>query len=252
MNKTISTLNPRLDSESGNVLFLILIAVALFAALSYAVTQSTRSGGGSTERETSVLSGASMTQYPAGLRTSVVRMVLSGTDITQLEFDAPSVVLTTNERVSVFHPRGGGAVFQQAPANLMANNQAGAWFFNANWDIPDIGLSDNADGNDLIAFLPGVTRAVCSAVNEEVNFVNDITDCNSTDGIIPDIDSGLTESNIRENIQIDTGGVIFPFTNQEDLENSTPSCTAFKAHPAGCFFDASNSEYVYYAVLLER
>ncbi|HEY8190982.1 MAG TPA: hypothetical protein VIG74_01055, partial [Alphaproteobacteria bacterium] len=59
--------------ERGNVLFLILIAVALFAALSYAVTQSSRSGGGDANSETNLINSATLTQYPAGLRTSIIR-----------------------------------------------------------------------------------------------------------------------------------------------------------------------------------
>lgn len=240
-------------SQSGNVLFLILIAVALFAALSYAVTQSTRSGGGSTDRETSILSGASMSQYPAGLRTSVVRMILGGIDILNVEFDPPSAVAGGDEAVSVFHPLGGGAVFQQAPSNLMANGQPGTWFFNANWDIPDIGIS-GAGGNDLIAFLPGVSLGVCRAVNDEVNFVDDISDCTSADGVVPDINSTLDESKIRETIRISGSGVAFPITNQEDLTNANGSCSSFVGHPTGCFWDATTrgGEYVFYSVLLER
>src|ERR1039458_1324840 len=60
--------------ESGNVLFLILIAVALFAALSYAVTQSSRSGSTESTGEKSLISSSTLTQYPAGVRTDIIRM----------------------------------------------------------------------------------------------------------------------------------------------------------------------------------
>lgn len=49
--------------RAGNVLFLILIAVALFAALSYVVIQGTRSGGGSTQAENVKLETAKLMNF---------------------------------------------------------------------------------------------------------------------------------------------------------------------------------------------
>ena len=80
--------------ERGNVLFLILIAVALFAALSYAVTQSSRSGGGDATDETNAVNAASITQYPTGVRTAILRMTIDGTDVTTIEFNDPRAVQT--------------------------------------------------------------------------------------------------------------------------------------------------------------
>lgn len=53
---------------------MILIAVALFAALSFAITQSTRTGGSSTSRETTDLEASKILQYAVSVDTTLQRM----------------------------------------------------------------------------------------------------------------------------------------------------------------------------------
>jgi hypothetical protein len=237
-------------NEKGNVLFLILIAVALFAALSYAVTKSTRSGGGTTDRERAILSGATLTQHPTALRTSLIRMILAGTDVTEIFFNPPAAFGAVDPNVLVFHPDGGGALFQNAPADIMAGGGEGVWNFNGLFDVPEIGVSDTATGNDLVAFLPGVTQGVCIQINDEFQFFDDITDCTTTDGVVPDVTAAATtEANFSANVTDATPFVSGP---QEDLVNANVACTAFRGDASGCFFDSDNGEYVFYSVLIER
>src|SRR5690606_6731004 len=112
----------------------------------------------------------SLTQYPTGLRSSVLRMILAGADVRNIMFNAPAAfdAVSSGEHVLlVFHPDGGGAVFQDAPADVMANAQPGEWTFNAELDVPQIGRH-GVGGNDLIAFLVGVNQPVCERINEEL------------------------------------------------------------------------------------
>ena len=73
--------------ERGNVLFLILIAVALFAALSYAVTSSTRSGNANITEDQIKLGASRVQQYVSLMRTEVQRlMVARGCTVENLDW----------------------------------------------------------------------------------------------------------------------------------------------------------------------
>ena len=233
-------------SESGNVLFLILIAVALFAALSYVVTQSTRSGGGSTEREKNILSSAQMTQYPTALRTSIIRLVLGGVGIENVKFNAPGA-FGASTNAEVFHPQGGGATYQAAPAELMNGGLAqGVWVYNADFEVPGIGL-DGSGGNDLIAFLPNVSTGVCLQVNEELGLgVSACTAGDLTGGIpeMPNSTAGLANTM--------TGSYVFPTADQVDIDGPASCATVFDRQASGCFYDVTGVRNVFYSVLLER
>lgn len=246
-------------NERGNVLFLILIAVALFAALSYAVTQSSRSGG-DTGRETNILNSAQITQYPNQIRTGILRQVIDGTDPLNILFNPPPFTNLdpATLRVGVFHPQGGGAVFQNASGDFMdptGTNTAGEWYYNYEFEVNNIGLSSStisgSPGNEIIAFLPAISLSVCQRINVEAGITANITDAPP---ILDGNRSGTATGGYRVNV-VDTngataGGITAAPTGDVVLE--TAPAGQLDGQTFGCFQNPTTVEYVYYHVINER
>lgn len=248
------------NGERGNVLFLILIAVALFAALSYAVTQSTRSGSGDASGETNLINSAQLAQYPAGVRTSVVRMVIGGIAVDQIGFDAPANFAAVSDLTyNVFHPTGGGAVFQLAPKDVLntssPGNTGGRWIFSSFYQINGVGSTTPApagnSGNDIIAFLPGVAMNVCKKLNDELGIVATGGQADSipatTLGAIPT----MTQNMVLFNNAGPNGAIGIPAGEPVGIIAGD-----LIGQPFGCFrhgaVGAATATYIYYHVLVER
>lgn len=62
-------------SQSGNVLFIIFLAIALFSALTYAVTQSSQ-GSGDMDREEAILQGSNFLESILSIRAKIQRNIM--------------------------------------------------------------------------------------------------------------------------------------------------------------------------------
>jgi len=225
--------------EHGNVLFLVLIAVILFAALSYAVTSSSRTQANK-PKGIDTVGAAELNQYPATVRMATMSMRIEGTDVEALEFNPPANFSSlTSTDIGVFHPEGGGASYQAAASNLMASNNQGTWHFNAEFEIDNIGMNIGSDfaGNDIIAFLPGVRQGICTEINDKIDITTAVPNTNAdfSTSYTKDMDDAYTSPSAE--IIIGTAG-----------SNGTGGLTG---QPFGCFQN-NGGEYVYYQVLLER
>lgn len=237
-------------NQKGNVLFLILIAVALFAALSYAVTQSSRSGGDAS-RETNILNAAQLTQYPTSIRTAVLRLVIDGYQDTNILYNPPAAGFTAgSEPFEVFATIGGGAIHQDAPVEVMQTggiNPTGIWYVNMDFEVPNLGRNAaGITGNELTAFLPGITESVCTRINLEAGISASPADLNP---VIGTDFSGGGNGNFDKNIGVLADYVAAQNTQLDNAGND------FTSQPFGCFNNgtgAGTGDYVMYTVLLER
>lgn len=75
------------SASAGNVLFLILIAVALFAALSYAVTSSNRTSGGDVSKEQVKMLTNQMQQFKSTLTQAYMRLRTNGCSRESIHFN---------------------------------------------------------------------------------------------------------------------------------------------------------------------
>lgn len=164
--------------ERGNILFLILLAVVLFAALSYAVTQSTQGGGKNASNEKDDARAAELLNYFSSLDVGVQRMLLTGgVKDYQLSFyyQTPHKYVyggTDNQNCTstachVFDPAGGGVIGKDLDNYTRGQLTEPERIFYTS--VPGAGTSLP----DIVIGVSGVTPGICRAINRTIG-VNDI------------------------------------------------------------------------------
>jgi hypothetical protein len=114
------TLSPT-HRENGNIFFIILVAVALFAALSFAISQGMRGSSASVSKEQSQLYASELITFAKSLESAVQRLQARGVSENDLCFDIDDYpggdtmyehASCANTRNRVFHPDGGGIFYK--------------------------------------------------------------------------------------------------------------------------------------------
>jgi len=173
-----------MNQERGNVLFIILIAVALFAALSYAVTSSSRSSGDNSKEEEEELEVAKVLNYLSHVSFGVTRIRASGTPLSQIDFytnkritSEGDVVVRDNElcietTCEVFSADGGGVSYYAFPElgevdplpnghlpSYLRPGELDAWLVN----IHDVGT----ELPEMALIISSVKPELCEKINQK-------------------------------------------------------------------------------------
>lgn len=224
-------------STSGNVLFLILIAVALFAALSYTVTQSSKGGGGGVEQDKLKIKASRIIQYASSIEQAVMRLILiNKCSVDQVSFESSSISgspanpnAPADSSCHVFNSNGGAVPVQ-------------AEFFTHAWDqisgtsqVLNVGSScNNASCSDMTYHIHlGQDKALCEAINKRLNIDTVSGNLPAHDGISLTWYAGT-------------------FTHSGRVLGNSAASLPLAGQRTACHFDANNSFYAFYHVVLER
>lgn len=240
-----------LQNEKGNVLFLILIAVALFAALSFAITSSTRTTSGDTSKDKDSLVASQILQHGAAIQNALMRMKLingcndsgfsfansvwkefpsGGPYPNSQEVNFPNAPV--NRSCHVFSSEGGSVAPQNFPDAAISNQTFGGSMSGTPLVTYGVVNDVGTAAPELLMYFPHIKRSVCEEVYKKLG----LTLSGWGFGGIPH--SSCTFAGYQN------AGVNFP---------SSPSCgTNTAGMRVWCATDTNNNAAYLFYVVLER
>ncbi len=210
--------------ENGSVLFMILIAVALFAALSYVVAQMMRGGdsGNMVGAEKASLLSDEVIGYGGQLRQSVQGLRISnGCGVEDISFETAELTgydhtPAATSNCMIFDPSGAGMTYIKPSPDV---GDGSDWVFTGANIVEDVGTASP----DLVAILPNLKLTVCNAINDKLG--------------LPGFGSDAGVS----------------FTKFQDTYASTETLDDAGGFVAGCLnYSNSGDNYFFYQVLISR
>ncbi len=164
MNRKTENKNEHIN-ERGNAIFMILVAVALFAALGYAVTNSSRTSTTLLTDEEATAYANQMMAYGNEVKTVVRRLQLRGCDETEISFENNIVTgyinpnAPSSNKCHVFDIAGGGLTWQTF-------DDAEVIFSGANV-VSGVG-NDGTNGTELNFFVRNIPTNTCITINDNL------------------------------------------------------------------------------------
>lgn len=174
-----------MHTQRGNILFLILLAVVLFAALTYAVTKGIQGGGKDASAESDRAGAAAVIGQATAIHNAVMRMTTTGGyrlnqisfgyDVTRysgaVTLDTYHNNACTTDACRVFKPGGGGVapVTFEKYATAEPNNWVSTYPKPGFYDIY-MGQWPGAktDANDIIMRIMALKPGICAEIRAQL------------------------------------------------------------------------------------
>ena len=181
----MTTQQNKIDNEQGSVIFFILIAVALFAALSFAVSNINRTGSSDITDEVAGLAASEIVQTATNYKNAIRQARIEGCADTDISFESTylSGYVNTNnppDECKIFDKTANGISYIAPQANWLdsaysADNLYGHWYFAQGVCAEDVGSGgsdcDDDSYKDLIAILPFLKRDICRIIDERQDII---------------------------------------------------------------------------------
>ena len=217
------------NTDAGNALIYVLIAIVLFAALGFTLSRQTTDSDVSEIDDAKVeFYAAQIIAYAAQAKSAVDQMTFTGSTITDFDFVLPGGAgYTTAPHIhKIFHPEGGGLTRGNLPPKAVLEISTppdAGWhmgrFNNVEWT--------DSTGTDVILTAHQITKSVCEALNKK------ITGSTTIPALTGDLDDYL----------IDTA---------TDNDLTVAVCASCESYMSLCVSDNTVSAYSFYTVLADR
>lgn len=218
-------------NQNGNVFIYILIAVGLFAALMFAISQSSSQNDASgelSEGESKIVAGE-IIAYAASAANALAQMQQAGDTISTINFTLPSES-NFNDSPTIhkfFHPDGGGFNYKPLPAKASADDATGLAagyyidrFNNIEWTP--------TTAYDVVFTAYEIKKDVCAELNQKMTGAS----------TIPTVSSASLQN-------LFVSDTLHAGTNSDFM---VTNCAACEEVPAMCVTDGSG-KYTFYSIL---
>lgn len=164
--------------QTGSALFMILMAVALFAALAFTFSRGLQQGSQSLSDRQAELAATDIIAFASRVER-VTSRILQNHSETLLSFDGIngtySTPACTADDCKVFAAEGGGLAPVYPMVEWLSPASSGeifyrTWFFTARFCVPQVGTDACAgsSGTDLVMMLPYIRKTLCEKINQKI------------------------------------------------------------------------------------